>query len=90
MIAVHCPDCGASVELPNVGLASAECPTCQARFSAAVAFLRERGKAIDPIGDATAPFETPYALARAAELAVKASQSIGRNRRFKSPGWDFG
>jgi hypothetical protein len=83
---IPCPTCAAIVEIVSMGLAQVECAACKCAFAPAVAFLHQRGKGIGPIGDATAPFETPEAIARANDVAVQASQSIKRNRRIKGNG----
>jgi hypothetical protein len=87
---IRCPTCAAVVEVVSLGLAQVECRACKSTFSPAVAFLNQRGKEIGPIGDATAPFETPQVIARGNDVAVQASQSIKRNRRVKGQGWDWG
>jgi hypothetical protein len=87
---IRCPTCAGIVEVSSIGLAQVECAACKCAFSPAVAFLNQRGKAIGPIGDTKAPFETPQAIARGNDVAVQASQSIKRNRRIKGQGWDWG
>jgi|GEM_PF-5542814 len=83
-IHIHCLSCASPVTVFSLAGELTPCPSCGARFSSAVAFLREKGNAIGAIGDAAAPFETPDALARAADPTVQAAQSIVRNRM---PGW---
>ena len=90
MTVIRCPACAAIVEVVSMGLAQVECAACKCAFSPAVAYLRQRGKAIAAIGETTAPFETPEAIARGNDVAVQASQSIKRNRRIKDQGWDWG
>jgi hypothetical protein len=87
---IRCPACAAAVEVVSMSLAQVECGACKSTFSPAVVFLNQRGKAIGPIGDTAAPFETPEAIARGKDVAVQASQSIKRNRRIKGQGWDWG